>query len=477
MLAFGITWLVFHGETARSPVVDNIEQLTWVRQLAWGYYKHPPLPTLLLWPFVQVFGLNAWVTYVLGAVMTLGSIALLWGFLQRHRGAAVAHVAALAALCITFSSGSLAHFNHNTVLLPFNVLAALLAFRALGDRRTSSFLLLGAAIGLGALCKYQIAVTVFSLLAYVSLRQGWQDPKVLRGLVWAGLCAALVFTPHGLWLLANDFAPIRYASESSLGASLPLVQRAGRAAHWMAEQLISRMLPAFILLAVVAWPLRRAAMSAEPATAVRPPRRTTARDATRDLLVCWSVVPLVFMPLMSLATGSALQMHWGTPFLIFVVPAVMEMMSPSRWERASMARTLCAFLVLQCVTLAASAVALMRDDLASSTPWRRFDSPAVAAAIAAPARRAMGGPIHVISGSAAVTGAIALQLPERPFVLIDGNVRVSTWVPKDLASRCGVLEIVPSETAREAVAIGPAAPGLAWRVVPRDAAAPPCPAA
>src|SRR5256885_10565865 len=24
---------------------DNLEQLTWVHSLEWGYYKHPPLPT------------------------------------------------------------------------------------------------------------------------------------------------------------------------------------------------------------------------------------------------------------------------------------------------------------------------------------------------------------------------------------------------------------------------------------------------
>ncbi|MBC7716569.1 MAG: glycosyl transferase, partial [Pseudorhodobacter sp.] len=46
-----------------SPPVDNIEQLTWVRSLQWGYYKHPPLPTWLLWLTVQGFGLTERAAY------------------------------------------------------------------------------------------------------------------------------------------------------------------------------------------------------------------------------------------------------------------------------------------------------------------------------------------------------------------------------------------------------------------------------
>ena len=41
----------------------------------------------------------------------------------------------------------------------------------------------------------------------------------------------------------------------------------------------------------------------------------------------------------------------------------------------------------------------------------------------------------------AEAGALALRLPERPLVLIKGEPRFSPWVPADLASRCGALEL------------------------------------
>ena len=67
---FAAVWLSVLAFTSLSPPADNIEQLTWVRSLEWGYYKHPPLPTWLLWLPVKVFGLSAWASYGVGAVMT-----------------------------------------------------------------------------------------------------------------------------------------------------------------------------------------------------------------------------------------------------------------------------------------------------------------------------------------------------------------------------------------------------------------------
>ena len=112
--------------------MDNIEQLDWVRSLQWGYYKHPPLPTALLWPWVQLFGLNGWVTYVLGTVVTLLALGLLWQMLRDMAGSRLATLALLAVLCITFYAGRLYYYNHNTVLLLGTVASAACAWQAFG---------------------------------------------------------------------------------------------------------------------------------------------------------------------------------------------------------------------------------------------------------------------------------------------------------------------------------------------------------
>ena len=117
LVMFGSVWLVELAATSLSPPVDNIEQLTWVRSLEWGYYKHPPLPTWLLWLPAEIFGLSSSVTYVLGATLTLGALGLLWRILRNRRSAQTANLVLLGSLCVTFYNGRLYYYNHNIVLL------------------------------------------------------------------------------------------------------------------------------------------------------------------------------------------------------------------------------------------------------------------------------------------------------------------------------------------------------------------------
>ncbi|PTN51952.1 glycosyl transferase, partial [Achromobacter xylosoxidans] len=64
--------------------------------------------------------------------------------------------------------------------------------------------------------------------------------------------------------------------------------------------------------------------------------------------------------------------------------------------------------------------------------------------------------------------ALALRLPEQPLVLIDGQLRFSPWVPKDVAEACGALELElePRTSGAGFVAVGKDFPGLHWRVTP-----------
>ncbi|WZB72204.1 glycosyltransferase family 39 protein [Achromobacter xylosoxidans] len=137
MIAFAAPWLWLLERSTLAPPTDNIEQLTWVRSLEWGYYKHPPLPTWLLWPFVQALGWSAWTTYVLGALCTLGGFFIYWRMLRGMRGGAYALVALLAGLCVTFYNYRLHFYNHEIPLITF-VAGAALPAGAPGRRARSS---------------------------------------------------------------------------------------------------------------------------------------------------------------------------------------------------------------------------------------------------------------------------------------------------------------------------------------------------
>ena len=56
LFLFSVVWLLQIDSSSLTAPKDNLEQLTWVHSLEWGYYKHPPLPTWLLSVPVHLFG-------------------------------------------------------------------------------------------------------------------------------------------------------------------------------------------------------------------------------------------------------------------------------------------------------------------------------------------------------------------------------------------------------------------------------------
>lgn len=467
LLGFALVWLAQLAHDCLSPPVDNIEQLTWVRSLQWGYFKHPPLPTWLVWAPTQLFGLTPWTTYLLGAALTLGSLFIFWRLLLRLRGLSYATVALLAALCITYYNDRLYYYNHNIVLMLASTASAALTWQAFTTRRLRWWAALGVMLGLGALSKYQIAVTVLSLLAFAAHQRAWRDAAHRRGLLLAGAVSALLFAPHFLWLFSHDFEPLHYAMSSSLGAHIDRFSRVVESLRWLADQLLNRAVLAFILLWITARATRKQ-LAHEAAQADAAASTAPSRDAARALLLSWGVVPFVFTFALGLFTGADLQLQWGTAFLLFAVPAAMELVPGRLWARANLQRVLVGFAVIQSLLLIQNHLASPHSPVARLRDhhWRSFDSQALADAVAAPARAALGGPIRVVEGNTGEAGALSLRLPEHPRVLIDGNYAASPWLkPQDVA-QCGALVIGSPQGLPGEHAVGPGFPMRVWRVIP-----------
>lgn len=466
MLAFAFVWLAHLNYASLVPPTDDLEQLTWSRSLEWGYYKHPPLPTWLLWPALRVFGWSAWTVYLAGAATTLAAFWIFWRLLVRLRGESYALVALLAAACISYYNGRLYYYNHNVVLLVANAACAALTWQAFATQRLRWWVALGLAVGLGALAKYQVAVTAASILVFATHQRAWQHRTHRRGIVLAALVAGLLFAPHLAWLRTHGFAPLHYAVESSLGANLGPLARIVDTLNWLLDQLLNRALPAWLLLGLAAWLARRA-----PAAGEFPMRQGTQGSAARALLLSWGAVPLLFMPIVGLFAGADLQKHWGTPFLHFAVPAVLEL-APRRWRLpASRAPLLTAFVAVQGLLLVSSHLTsplgpqAMRD-----SHWRHFDARRAARAIGDAARDQLGGPIRVVSGPAAIAGALALEWPESPLVLIDGRLDRSPWIDESLLRACGWVQLIDAGAPQAATPVGSALPGWRWLVVPPEGA-------
>lgn len=466
LLVFAAVWIGHLGLSNLVPPVDDLEQLTWAHALQWGYYKHPPLPTWLIWGPEQLFGPTRWTVYTMGAATTGASLAIFWWLLRRLRGEVHAFVALLAVLCITYYNGRLDYYNHDIVLLLASTACAALVWQAAATGQARWWAAVGLGFGLGALAKYQIAVTATAAAVFFVQQGLWREARQRRGAALAAAVALLTVLPHLLWLLRHDFAPVHYAVGSSLGAGLGAASRSFDALHWLADQIGNRSGPAWLLLAGAALLARRL-----------PPGRRRPHDAARALLLAWGLVPLAFMPLTGVLLGADLQLHWGTPFLPFAVAAAMELAAPrAGWAAVPRLRLLQLFVLLQALLLLQSWMGSAGGpDAMRQAHWRNFDAGELATRIAPEARRALGGPVRLIVGPPALAGALAEAMAEHPLVLIDGRLDRSPWVPPDLAARCGALDVGPGLDGPDTQDAGPGFETLRWRTRPAQAGAGGCP--
>ena len=471
-LVFAALWLSLLGASSLAPPIDNIEQLTWVRSLEWGYYKHPPLPTWLLWPVVQLLGLRPLATYLLGATVTLGTLGLATHLLVLMRGRQFAAMALLAMLCITFYNGRLYYYNHNTVLFLFVVGSAWASWQAFSRRSLVWWAVVGVMLGLGALSKYQIVLAAASVAVLWLQQRAWRDPVHRAGAALATVIGLLILLPHAVWLVQNDFAPFHYAMHSSLGVNISQQQRPALVSNWLIDLLFNRLLPAWLLL-LFALVGRRTAVAVRSET--RPDTRGQDRQLgplqlSRALLLSFGLVPLASLAAMGLLGGVQLQLQWGTAFAALLVPAVMELLTGRGlvFSQAMLRRAAKAFLVLQALLFGVNALtSSLGPERWQSAHWCRFKSADLSQAVAGPARQTTGALIQIVEGPANYAGALALEMPERPKVLIDGNLAISPWLSKDSLLYCNRLQLDRSVGPHDASwhSAGPNFPDINWRVV------------
>lgn len=462
-----LAWATLLALTVIDPPVDNIEQLTWVRSMQWGYFKHPPLPTWLLWPFVQLFGLHAPVAALLGAVVQGGALLLWWDLLRRLAGLTVAGLSLLGALCIAHHSLRLHHYNHNALLLLASVAAAWFLWRAWEDGRRRWWLGLGVAFGLGLLAKYQMVASILAALLFVAWgvrHRAQADARaLLKGLALALLVAGVVVAPHLHWLSLHPANPLGYAAESTVGAELTGADRWRGWGLWLGE-LVTKAAGAVVLVGGLC--LIAAIRLARPGEGP-PPARVAQAAAPRALILIWLFTPLALITGMSLGAGAAIRPHWAMSLSLWAVPWALMAIGPQRLKAVPQGWVVVLVILVQ--------GALVLQHLRVEGPTARDQRPARwgqpmaerwAAPVAEAARRELGGDIRLVIGPQTVAAAFALATPERPYVLLDGRRDISPWVPHGLMERCGVLFIAYEPPGPQTRAIDGAPEGIIWRVAP-----------
>lgn len=438
MVLFGMLWVWHLSSIALTAPMDNIEQWIWSQSLQWGYHKHPPLPTWLLYAPQMLTGPTAWTSQVLGALCTLISVGVFANLIRQIWGKPLAGLALLAALCITFYNGRLNYYNHNILLLLFVSLSAQCWWMILQNGQRRWWIGLGLCAGLGMLSKYQYLLVVLPSAYFIWQIKPWRKPLQLQGLMWAVGTATLVFLPHLLWLLQQELAnsPIRYALNTSLPEhqlhSSPITKRV-RSGVWLLDLLFNRCLPALLFLWLVkVFCFNKTAPAPDPT----PSPQDTPVSGTRFLMV-WGLMPPLTITLLGLTLGMDLQMHWGTAYALWLIAPFMVAIKVHQLQNSRRLQKVAwgGFLLIQ------AGLMIYYDQASDASFWRNFDSATVARELTESTRQANVGPITIISGHVNLAGAISLAMPEHPKVLINGDLKISPWIQKSELQAPGVIQL------------------------------------
>ena len=304
-----VAWLVVAILTQSALPGDNIEQTIWAHSFEWGYYKHPPLPTWLLIAASRLLGPLWWLTNFLAVLCLLGTAFATYALARRLTTPRNAQLAILLWGLHLVLTWRVSLYNHNTVLILFCALMAWAVISAIQQRSIRYWLIAGAGAGLALLSKYQAGVLILVLLVALVHGKHLADPLHRRGVLAAGLAAALVFAPHAMWLVANDFPPLHYA-----GNYLPkrwTLDRESATVSFSLQQL-RFFWPgwAAVLFCIALMP------SPTRSSSLNPIARTG--DAAQN--IAWirflALGPLALVLAIGLA-GTPLQNHWGLQTLQF----------------------------------------------------------------------------------------------------------------------------------------------------------------
>jgi len=424
-------WTIFCAISHKAPDLDGMEELVWASSFEFGYTKHPPLPSWLLYALTSIFGKPIWLVFFAGQLVSALGLWFVWRFGCEFTTPRRALIATLMVSTTLYFSLRGTIFNHNTAQLWSIAACTWLFYRGLRYGRSSSWLWLGAVAGLSMMTKYSAVIQFGIFLVFILVQGHWRDERVQRGIVQAAAVFLLVISPHLYWLVDNHFAPFAYLDRSLETQSYAEVLKG--ILDFTIDQL-ARLSPMILVwLGLYIWQRR------EP---VADRGQTYASELgywDRSFLFWVGLGPFVATVLMSALLGSRLTASWGTTFFILYGYFAFWWLRGS--ARATLRRT--AILVIAIHVLMAVGYAIARGPLAhysGRTARSTFPGPEVSQLMQQEwEAHVPGKPLTLVASDTWLGGNIAINLDPVAEVFIGASYADSPWLSPDTALDCGAL--------------------------------------
>jgi hypothetical protein len=431
-----LVWTALPVLLGQSLPLDAVEGLALGKEWQLGYWKHPPLAWWLDDLAYRTSGTTT-VVFLLGPLSTVACMYLLWRFAREVVEPISALIAVLSLESIHFFNYSAVQFNQNVIQLPFWVLTSWFFYRAVIDARNIDWLLAGIFLALTFWSKYS-AVALAGTLALMLLtdplaRKSWRTP----GPYLMAMAVIVVLYPNLQWLFDNGFLPFHYAKDRAVAVSrwyeylwFPL--------RWSFIQLFY-LIPMLILLAVSFLGTRL---------------RDAPANFPRRYVMALAFGPFALTTVAAMMFGRLPIPMWGYPLWTFLPLAVVMWCKPID-DTARTQRFAATFLLLFVAAPTAFVVADLAVPLVRERPKAsQFPSKLLAETITRQWRERTGTPLFYVGGADLPPSAgpgefaantVAVYSPDRPHVIVHGELRLSPWVDREDMERRGLVLVWQAE--------------------------------
>ena len=304
-------WSIAPAFLASSVALDVSEGINWGSEWQWGYYKHPPFSSWVLYSFYKVFGHFG--PYILSQIYVLLTLFLVYKLANKVLCNSQAWLGTLLTLAIFYYTYPTLEFNHNVAQFPIWAGLSLLFYNSITENKYRDWILLGIVGGIGMLTKYSVAFLLIPMALYLLAPQQWRLLKQPKPWISAAIML-IIFAPHLNWLIQNNWLPFEYAK----GRSSETIDSNVITAHFgwvnfLLAQLVVH-LPLLIILL-----LSRKSLSFK--VNIDSPRikaeHSISDSSTRlrnlKLIGYIWLSPVIFLIILNLVFGMGLRDLWGMP--------------------------------------------------------------------------------------------------------------------------------------------------------------------
>lgn len=321
LLAYFVIWSIAPAFLASSVPFDVSEGISWGSEWQWGYYKHPPLSSWILYSFYKIFGHIG--PYLLSQIYVLLTLLIIYKLGKQIWSIPIALIGSALTLAVVYYSYPSLEFNHNVAQFPIWAGLYLAFYQSLTKNRLRDWVLLGVLGGLGMLTKYSVIFLLLPMALYLVLPKQWQLLKQPQPWLAAFIMLAL-FAPHLYWLMMNDWLPLNYANGRShdVSEAANSIKRHFSWLSFIAAQIIAH-IPLLLMLVFN----RKRLLSISDYKQSLP--------AGASLLWYLWMAPIGVLVVLSLLFGIGLRDMWGMPMWAlsgllaasFIVPTTQLLMT------------------------------------------------------------------------------------------------------------------------------------------------------